>query len=115
MSIDVHDVLAVERDETAARIAVLVHDLGTLTQASEQVATDDEHDPDGSGGIAVSRAQLQALLEQANSHLADVDAAIERVRAGTYGVCERCGREIAPARLEARPTARLCIECASRR
>jgi RNA polymerase-binding transcription factor DksA len=102
------------REETAARVATLTRDIGGIVEASAEVATDDEHDPDGSGGIAFERAQLQTLLAQARSRLADLDAALERVEAGSYGVCEGCGEPIAPARLEARPAARTCISCASR-
>jgi DnaK suppressor protein len=51
---------------------------------------------------------------QVTQTLAELDAARARLAAGTYGVCERCGRPIAPARLAARPEARLCIDCASR-
>lgn len=107
--------LAGERDEAAQRVASLSRDLELLAGSASLVATDDEHDPDGSGGVAVSRAQLQALLEQARAHLADVEQAMTRVRAGTYGTCERCGAAIGAARLTARPSARTCIACAARR
>jgi DnaK suppressor protein len=46
--------------------------------------------------------------------LAELDAARERLVAGTYGTCERCGRLIAEDRLAARPEARFCITCATR-
>ena len=39
-----------------------------------------------------------------------VDHALARVNAGSYGLCERCGKPIPPARLDARPYATLCIE-----
>jgi RNA polymerase-binding transcription factor DksA len=45
--------------------------------------------------------------------LTEVEAAIDRLAAGAYGVCEQCGQPIATARLEARPAARTCIGCAS--
>ena len=51
------------------------------------------------------------LLQQ---HLAEVDAALERVAAGTYGTCVRCGQPIGAARLEARPVSATCIGCALR-
>lgn len=72
----------------------------------------DEHDPEGAT-IAFERSQLDALVQQARARLGEIDAALERVGHGTYGACEGCGRAIAAARLEARPTARLCIECAA--
>ena len=78
------------------------------------VATDDEHDPEGAT-IAFERAQLAGLLESAGDHLASLDDALDRLREGRYGTCEVCGRPIDPARLAARPAARTCITCASRR
>jgi len=83
-----------------------------MVAASRDSNADDEHDPEGAT-IAFERAQLASILKQATGDLAEVDAALERVADGTYGVCERCGRPIAPGRLEARPTARYCIACAS--
>lgn len=46
--------------------------------------------------------------------LAEVDAALQRLRDGTYGRCEACGTPIPPLRLEAMPTARLRVECQKR-
>jgi RNA polymerase-binding transcription factor DksA len=83
-----------------------------MVAASRDSNADDEHDPEGAT-IAFERAQLASVLRLATDDLAEVDAALGRVSAGRYGRCERCGRPIAPARLDARPTARLCITCAS--
>ncbi|MGH9037439.1 MAG: TraR/DksA family transcriptional regulator [Acidimicrobiia bacterium] len=44
----------------------------------------------------------------------EVDRALGRMDAGTYGICERCGKRISVARLEALPYAALCIDCKSR-
>jgi RNA polymerase-binding transcription factor DksA len=46
--------------------------------------------------------------------IASVKRALMRIDDGTYGKCVRCGDEIAPKRLEARPEAALCFECASK-
>lgn len=112
---DARATLVIEREEASARVAALSRELADLGRTTADEALDDEHDPDGSGGVAVNRAQLQALLAQARSHLAEVDAALRRVEVGSYGTCERCGAPIAAGRLAARPTARLCITCASTR
>jgi RNA polymerase-binding transcription factor DksA len=79
-----------------------------LFAASRDSNADDEHDPEGQT-IAYERSQLAAVTRQAQEHLAEVDAAIERVAAGTYGVCEVGGEPIPESRLEARPTARTCV------
>jgi DnaK suppressor protein len=108
---DIRAVLAVDRCATVRRIAALAGDLGAVIEAASDVATDDEHDPEGAT-IAFERARVGALLDQARGHLADIDDALRRLDHGGYGVCERCGHAIAPERLAARPVARTCISCA---
>ena len=105
------DRLTAVRAEAAAHLATLVRDFDQLVSASEASNADDEHDPEGAT-IGFERAQLNALIEQAEQRLGDLDRALAQVRAGSYGVCERCGGAIAPERLEARPAARTCIGCA---
>ncbi|MFG1653107.1 TraR/DksA family transcriptional regulator [Micromonospora sp. NPDC049275] len=102
------------RDETAAEAAALEGDLRSLFEASRSSNADDEHDPEGST-IAFERAQLSAVLDAARRRLAELDEAVRRVDAGTYGVCERCSRPIPAERLAARPSARTCVACAGRR
>lgn len=103
--------LATEHDQTAAQVAALARDFDGIVEASEFVATDDEHDPEGAT-IAFERAQVAALLRDARIHLADLDRALERLDQGIYGACERCGEPISSGRLEARPAARMCVGCA---
>ena len=47
--------------------------------------------------------------------LTEVEDALEKFDAGTYGLCEICGAPIPEARLEAKPAARQCMDCASAR
>ena len=109
---DVRRRLADERAQTQARLASLTGDHDAIVAASLDTNADDEHDPEGAT-IAFERSQVDSLIERARLHLAEVDAATERVAAGTYGTCGRCGGPVGEARLEARPTARRCITCAS--
>ncbi|CCH18067.1 TraR/DksA family transcriptional regulator [Micromonospora lupini] len=102
------------RDETAAQAAALEDDLRSLFEASRSSNADDEHDPEGST-VAFERAQLSAVLDAARRRLTELDVALSRVDAGTYGVCERCLRPIPAERLAARPSARTCVACAGRR
>jgi RNA polymerase-binding transcription factor DksA len=104
--------LAEERRRTVVRLADLTGDYSGIVEASRDSNADDEHDPEGAT-IAFERSQVGALVRQAEQHLTEVDAALQRVEDGTYGVCERCGTAIDPARLEARPVARTCVACAS--
>jgi DnaK suppressor protein len=106
------ELLAEERARTLERREALNRDRDGIIDSATNV--DDEHDPEGAT-IAFERSQIEALIDQANRQLADLDRALRRIEEGDYGVCEGCGRPIAPERLAARPTARTCIECASRR
>lgn len=106
------ELLEAERGQALQRLTDLTGDFNNVVEASRDSNADDEHDPEGAT-IAFERAQVTALAHQAREHLAEIDAALERLAAGTYGSCTRCGRPIAPGRLEARPTARTCIACAS--
>jgi RNA polymerase-binding transcription factor DksA len=106
--------LAEERRETERRLEGLIATFAGIVDASETSNADDEHDPEGAT-IAFERSQVGALIEQARAHLAELDVAEARVASGGYGTCETCGGPIAPERLAARPVARTCIACASRR
>ncbi len=52
-----------------------------------------------------------ALEKQAKDHLAEVEHALHKFEEGTYGLCDSCGKPIAPDRLEALPQASLCVDC----
>ncbi len=106
--------LAGDRDATEARIDAMSAELAAVASAAAGSNLDDEHDPEGST-IAFEREQFAAVRAQAQAHLAEIDAALARLAQDRYGICERCGRPIAPERLDALPATRLCIACASRR
>ncbi len=65
--------------------------------------------------VTAERAEVEALVYSIKDSLAEVEHALAKFDAGTYGLCERCAQPIAPARLEAMPAARVCMNCASRR
>lgn len=83
-------------------------ELGETVQAPDQMTY-------GSQAAAASQVFAQqrdlALHDRSQSQLELVDAALARLDAGTFGICLRCDRPIAAARLEALPWAAHCIEC----
>ncbi|GGN08207.1 MULTISPECIES: TraR/DksA family transcriptional regulator [Terrabacter] len=101
--------LASDRANEVERIAGLRREFAEVVEASEANIADDEHDPEGST-IAYERTQIGALITQAEQHLAEIDAALQRIADGDYGRCEVCGETIPDGRLLARPTARTCID-----
>ncbi len=99
------------RSATIRRAASLVRSFDGIVEAASDVATDDEHDPEGHT-IAWERQQIAALLDEARAMLADIEAATQRLDDELYGLCTACGREIAVERLEALPTTQTCVNCA---
>jgi DnaK suppressor protein len=67
------------------------------------------------GQAAAERASLLTLVRSLRDTLSDVEQALARMDAGTYGTCERCGQPIDEERLEALPAVRLCMTCKRQR
>jgi RNA polymerase-binding transcription factor DksA len=101
-----------QRERTLAQVADLTAELEAIVALSMSEAPDDEHDSEGST-IGFERARVSALLVDAQRRLADLDAAAQRLQTGTYGSCIRCGQPIGAERLEALPTAVMCVHCAA--
>jgi DnaK suppressor protein len=99
------------REATVRRVASLASSFDDIVEATSDVATDDEHDPEGHT-IAWERQQLAALLDETKRTLADIDAAEQRLADGLYGICIGCGRKIAAERLDALPATATCVDCA---
>lgn len=81
----------------------------SLSEASGENAYRDHMADQGSATF--EREMDMTFEENERAALEEVRAALGRIDAGTYGVCTRCGAEIPGARLEAMPTATLCITC----
>jgi DnaK suppressor protein len=116
------DVTTVDLDTIKQRLlkmkTQLEHDVDVKEQ---QVAEDGDdlvperggignHMADDANETAEQETQL-TLLGNAQRELERVNSALGRLESGTYGTCTNCGLQIAPARLEARPTSEYCIDC----
>jgi DnaK suppressor protein len=92
----------------------------SLQQEAEQIAEDmepgdiqfDEESGEGDT-LNVERERDLALSAQARAAVDEIDRALAKMDAGTYGICERCGHPIPKARLKALPYAALCVACKS--
>lgn len=63
---------------------------------------------------ATARELAIVLLDQHARQVRDIRIALAKIEDGSYGICEECEEEIAPRRLAAVPTARLCVDCQSK-
>lgn len=95
----------------ADRAARLERSFDDIVEAAADVATDDEHDPEGHT-IAWERQQVAALLDETRTALDDINQALQRLESGSYGLCTTCGEPITDARLEALPATAQCVNCA---
>jgi len=68
-----------------------------------------------SSQVTAERGEVEALAGNLRESLSDVEDALAKLDNGTFGTCESCGQPISPDRLEAKPAAKLCMVCASRR
>ncbi|HUR24143.1 MAG TPA: TraR/DksA C4-type zinc finger protein [Acidimicrobiales bacterium] len=112
--------LADQRAELLAERANYVEAAESLRQEAEMLAEDmepgdiqfDEESGEGDT-LNVERERDLALSAQARAAVDEIDRALAKMDAGTYGVCERCGQPIPKARLKALPYAALCVACKS--
>lgn len=81
----------------------------SLTDSSGELSSFDQH-PGDVATETVEREQDDSLREHAAAELEEIDAAMARLEAGTYGACERCGIQIPEERLAIRPHTRFCVE-----
>ncbi|MCK9794377.1 TraR/DksA C4-type zinc finger protein [Isoptericola sp. 4D.3] len=98
--------------EVEDRPAASRHLVEGVPEAARDPGADDECDPRRSE-VAWERQQAAALAARTERERGDLLAALDRLAAGTYGLCEVCGRPIPAARLEARPTTTRCVDHAS--
>lgn len=108
-----HEALAAVRERLLAERAALRSELDLL-----EVENRNQQDDYGVGNHLAdnatelfTRERNLAVRHNAEDLLTQVDAALQRLEEGTYGICARCENEIAAERLEALPYATFCITC----
>lgn len=104
--VDYRALLLEEEQELLAKLAELGYGEGGRLSYDPNFAD--------SSQVTAERGETEALAEKLFDALEDVREALAKLDAGTYGICEMCSRPINPARLEAMPATKLCIECASK-
>ena len=87
---------------------VSVRDLNALQTAGNDGAGDDQAD---AGSKTFEREQEQSIAANRLDLMTQIQRAVERIDAGTYGFCESCGKPIPKARLKAFPAATLDVVC----
>ncbi|MFG2221722.1 TraR/DksA family transcriptional regulator [Streptomyces sp. NPDC048644] len=97
-----------EAERLRAEIAASEDAIAGLMRDSGDGAGDDEAD---TGTKNITREHELSLASNAREMLLQTERALVRLDAGTYGLCENCGKPIGKARMQAFPRATLCVEC----
>jgi RNA polymerase-binding transcription factor DksA len=112
------------RDQLTAEHEHLMTQLSAIGRAPKDVVSGSPADREGgeldfdegfadSGQVTAERGEVDALATSLLETLHDVDDALAKIEGDRYGTCESCGQQIAEGRLEAMPSARFCMACAS--
>jgi DnaK suppressor protein len=102
--------LEAEREQLRKQLATIEENSFAATQSdiSGEVAFDDES---AEGGTATFERERDLSIENnVRDLMQKIDRALEKMEAGTYGICERCGKPIEKARIRALPYVDLCIK-----
>ena len=98
-----------ERQRLTETLSNLETDLEAQKESLQELSIVDEHQGD-IGTETFEREKDLSIVESVRASIEDIDRALARLDAGTYGTCEVCHKAIPDERLEAVPAARLCVE-----
>jgi RNA polymerase-binding protein DksA len=105
--------LEAERENYLRQAESLQAEADSLTEDREPGDVQFDEESGEGDTLAVERERDLALSAQARAAVEQIDAAIVKIHAGTYGQCENCGTNIPKERLKALPYAALCVKCKS--
>ena len=107
------DIAKVERELKKERETV-VHQMQELGATETGDLTGDVNYGDGfsdAGAATAERTEVMGVVDALKAQLDGIDAALEQIAEGTYGICISCGNEIGEDRLEFRPESVQCVTC----
>lgn len=95
-------------EEEKKKVLRHLEDLSESAEEELDLSTGDSVDI---ASVEINQNNLFKVGKREKYLLKKIDYALAKIDGGTYGECESCGEDIAPARLMARPVAQLCIDC----
>ncbi len=108
------EILTEERDRLATDLKRIEDRAAGRDRLHSVQAGQDFDEPGGDAATeTVERAQSMAVGASLREQLEEVNAALEKIEEGTYGICDSCGKQITKKRLGVLPWATLCKECRS--
>ena len=102
--------LTKEREDLSAQVKEIEDEAFSSTQAEMSGETGFDEEFADAGSFTLERESALSIENNVKDLVAKIDRALERLEAGTFGQCERCGKPIEKARIKALPYANLCIK-----
>lgn len=102
------------RKELEKQKAILLAEAGEMITHGIHPPTENFPDMTDQAAAEADQNFTLRLREREQKLLKKIEEALERIAAGTFGICESCGEEISLKRLRARPVTTLCIDCKTR-
>ncbi|HEY5528430.1 MAG TPA: TraR/DksA C4-type zinc finger protein [Thermoleophilia bacterium] len=99
-----------ERERLQHEITELDAELSESLEDSSEESPYDQHMAE-TAAVTLDREIDLTLEENARAAIAQIDRALQKLEDGSYGHCDKCGKEIGGERLSAAPFASLCIDC----
>lgn len=96
-------ILKTKKTKIEKNIALLKAELSSIADE------DEIDDVEGIAGLEIDNTNDQALLQKLESEMSEINTALNKIALGSYGICERTGKPIPVARLNANPTARTVV------
>jgi DnaK suppressor protein len=106
----VRERLVARRDEIRSELDRMSTEMQWIGQDQEDEGSLGNHMGDDGSNVAEAE-RISTISDNLEDVLVQVNGALQRLDQGTYGTCQRCGRQIAPERLEAFPYVMYCIDC----
>ncbi|MBI5787759.1 MAG: TraR/DksA C4-type zinc finger protein [Candidatus Schekmanbacteria bacterium] len=104
-------ITAIEKKLREEREQLLQEAGKTLSSLNQQQVTDELADFTDQSSMEWERNFLLRMKERERNLLIKIERTLEKIKEGTFGICEECGCEISEKRLEARPVVTLCVDC----
>jgi DnaK suppressor protein len=105
--------IELEKETAELRAELAAAEAHMVARLGDAVAEAGDDEADASSKLFEREHEL-ALSNNTRELLEQTEHALARIEAGTYGVCESCGKPIGKARLQAFPRATLCVACKQR-
>jgi DnaK suppressor protein len=99
------------RRALSAQLAVLLGQGEETVHELRRRRPEELPDPTDQASLETDRSRALRLRDRDRRLIGKIQQALERLEAGTFGICDSCGGPISPARLRARPVTTLCIDC----